>query len=153
MKKIQCYNCKKWGHYAGDCWSDEVDDSKGISGKDARNKGKGKLRLSNNTSDLHSTSQIQQTNRLDLGCLDQRLESINSVWTLGPGGKPIYDSLWASEAVERVATAMNMVSGMKIAYLRKPLSEDDKCEKCKQTPCKAVPTSGKRSLKNMGCEY
>jgi len=20
MKKIQCYNCGKWGHYAADCW-------------------------------------------------------------------------------------------------------------------------------------
>jgi len=20
MKKIQCYNCEKWGHYAADCW-------------------------------------------------------------------------------------------------------------------------------------
>ena len=44
---------------------------------------------------------------------------------------------------------MNMIRGMKISYLPKPLSEDDKCEKCKQTPCKAVPTIGKRSLENM----
>ena len=23
---IQCYNCRKWGHYAKDCWANTVDD-------------------------------------------------------------------------------------------------------------------------------
>ena len=26
MKKIQCFNCQKWGHYARDCWWKKVDD-------------------------------------------------------------------------------------------------------------------------------
>ena len=85
----------------------------------------------------------------DRGCLDQRLESINSVMTIGPGGRPIHDSLWVSEAIEKVATAKNMVNGMKIAYLPEPLKEEDKSEKRKQTTCKAMSTSGKQSLKNM----
>ena len=43
MKKIQCYNCKKWGHYAKDCWADEADDSKGSS--DERSSGKGAVNM------------------------------------------------------------------------------------------------------------
>ena len=199
MKKIQCHHCKKFGHYARDCWASKGGKAKGgkvkyqpncmrcdsltgphyreqhcsacgaqwpehlwgprcqgaskalpkgDSGKDVSSKGKGKLRLSSSMSDTQPTSQIQ-SNRLDLGCLDQRLESINSVMTIGPGGRPIYDSLWVSEAIEKVATAKNMVNGMKIAYLPEPLKEEDKSEKRKQTTCKAMSTSGKQSLKNM----
>ena len=43
MKKIQCYNCKKWGHYAKDCWADKADDSKG-SGYE-RPSGKGEVNM------------------------------------------------------------------------------------------------------------
>ena len=41
QKNIQCHNCKKWGHYARDCWAKKADDSKGSGGKDPKGKGKG----------------------------------------------------------------------------------------------------------------
>ena len=162
MKKIQCHLCKKFGHYARDCWTGgegrvkyqpncmrcdsltgphyrdqycsacgaqwpehlwgprcqvaSITGPKGDGGKGTSSKGKGKSMSSNQEADTHSISQAG-ANRLDLGCLDQRLESINSVMTIGPGGRPIHDSLWVSKAMEKVATDENMVSGMKIAYL------------------------------------
>ena len=61
----------------------------------------------------------------------------------------MHDSLWVSEAIEKVATAENMVDGMKIAYLPKPLSEENKSEGHKASGYKATSTNGKQSLKSV----
>ena len=215
MKKIQCHLCKKFGHYARDCWTGgegrvkyqpncmrcdsvtgphyreqycsacgaqwpehlwgprcqvaSIAGPKGDGGKGTSSKGKGKLRLSSPEDDTHSTSQAG-SNRLDLGCLDQRLESINSVMTIGPGGRPMQDSLWVSKAIEKVATDENTVDGMKIAYLprfaidskdssklyingrlavNKPLSEEVESEWRRAFGYKSASSNGKQSLKSV----
>ena len=82
---------------------------------------------------------------MDLGCLEQHQDSINSDWTLRYYGKPVYNPLPVSdpdkatdsdfsdlsEAAEKVVKAMNMIRGM-----------------CKQTPCGGMSTGRKRSLKS-----
>ena len=79
---IQCHNCKKYGHYARDCWSPKKEEPKG-GGKDQNGKGgKGSRKWGGNANALdepETEAGPKEAACLDLGCLDRDTEHTNEI--------------------------------------------------------------------------
>ena len=99
-----------------DCWADKAEDRQGSGGKDAKGKGKGKPKWSNNTNsrdEPDTEAGPKDASRLDLGCLDQHPDSINSDWTLRYYGKPVYNPLHFRRVIQtKQQTAISQISVM-----------------------------------------